>query len=350
MRVLQYITPSHIGGAEIHLLRLAVALRERGHYVKVVCPAGRPLIGPLRSHGLPLLAPRTTGKLDPLTLWRVGRLLRDERFDLLHTHLSTASLLGSSAAHRAGRPAVATVHGFNTATCYRFADQLIAVSAAVRDHLVGQGVPAARIEVIHHGVPEEMLTRPPAGEAFRRSLDLPPGASLVAAVGRLSPEKGQQDLILAAAHLPADVHVVIAGSGAARPRLAALARSLGVASRLRLIGYVADILPVLDAADLVAVPSRREALSLAALEAMARGRPVVASRTGGLPEVIRDGETGLLVPPADPVALAGAIARLLADPPLRAALGRAGRRRVEADFRFAVMLDRVESLYRRLAG
>jgi glycosyltransferase involved in cell wall biosynthesis len=160
----------------------------------------------------------------------------------------------------------------------------------------------------------------------RAGLGLAPGRRLVAAAGRLTPEKGFADLLEAADALPADVDVLVFGDGPERGRLEALRAQLRTGARVRLGGARPDAAECVAAADVCVVPSRwEEAFCLAAAEPLARGRPVVATRVGAIPELVHDGVTGLLVPAASPPALAAAIGRLLETPELAAALGNAGR-------------------------
>jgi glycosyltransferase involved in cell wall biosynthesis len=353
MRIVQFITPSQIGGAEVHVLSLAARLRRRGHEVTVVCPRGRALERELRARGLPLWAPRTTGKFDPATLLRLAGRLRRWRADVLHTHLSTASLLGSLAARLVGVPAIATVHGLNTRTCFRFAGRLIAVSQAVKQHLVAQGVPADRIRVIYNGI-----DLPLGPKAARR--DLAAGmmrlsqAVVVGTVGRLGPEKGHRYLLEAVAELARrrelpPIQVLIVGEGRELVALRALAARLGIAERVTFAGFQRDVWPYLAAMDVFVLPSLKEGLSLSALEAMALGKPVVASRVGGTPEVVEDGVTGMLGPPRDGSALAEALASLLGRRQAMAEMGKAGRQRVAERFDAERMANQIEHLYREAA-
>ena len=347
MTILQYITPSGIGGAERHFLSLCLKLQERGHRVIAVCPRGRPLTVELRAAGVRLHAPRTIGKADPVMVGRLIRLIRRKRIDLVHTHLSTASLLGAAAARVAGVPCLATVHGLNHRFCFRFADRLIAVSRAVRDHLVAQGEPADRIEVIHNGI-DLGLWRGLADQVQARSaLGLPPRALVVGSVGRLSPEKGHAVLVEAAAGLPG-VHLLLVGDGRERSRLHRLALRLGMGDRVTLAGFLPDTRTATMAMDVFALPSLREGLSISLLEAMAAGKPVIASRVGGVPEAVLEGQTGLLVPPGDAASLAAAIRCLLLGQELRLSMGKAGEQRAKEVFDLKQMVDRSERVYRML--
>jgi len=352
MRIYQFITPSQIGGAEVHVMALCRKLTERGHEVTVICPRGRLLTEELRRRGMNLWTPRTTGKVDFLSLARLVVRLRRDRVEIIHTHLSTASLIGSLAARMAGVPAVATVHGLNTRTCFRYARRLIAVSHAVRRHLVAQGIHESRIGVIYNGVDFGRYQGAPDTTTLRARLGLAAGEMLIGAVGRLGPEKGHAHLIEAVAILVAreslPVRLMIAGDGRSRQALEQLARRCGVADRVIFAGFQSDVMPYEAALDIFCLPSLKEGLSLSALEAMALGKPVVASRVGGTPEVVADGETGLLVEPANPEALAQALAALLRDPQRAQAMGEAGRERVARRFDLERMVDETEALYNTL--
>jgi glycosyltransferase involved in cell wall biosynthesis len=205
------------------------------------------------------------------------------------------------------------------------ADAVVAVSeyVAARQRTAGR-VPAGRIQVVPNPVSVPETVRPTA--EVRTSLGLAPGRRLVAAAGRLTPEKGFADLIAAADALPPDVDVVVFGDGPERVRLEEQRAGLRTGARVRLAGQRPDAAECVAAADVCVVPSRwEEAFCLAAAEPLARGRPLVATRVGAIPELVRDGVTGLLVPPADPRALTGAIQRLLDAPELAAALGQSAR-------------------------
>jgi len=353
LRIMQFITPSQIGGAEVHVSALSDKLRGRGHEVTVVCPRGRALAAELAARGLRVRTPRTMGKVDPLTLMRLARWLRRDRVQVIHTHLSTASLLGSWAARLAGIPAVATVHGLNTRTCFNWAHAIIAVSNAVKQHLVAQGMEPDRITVVHNGVDLRALSRPEESGVVRERWGLPAGAPVLITVGRLTARKGHRDLLEAVSELVSnprwsELRLLIVGTGVLLRKLKEKAPRLGLAGRALFVGFQQDVVPFLQAADIFVLPSIQEGLSLSALEAMALGKPVVACRVGGTPEVVVDGETGLLVAPGRPAELAGALERLLADPDRARAMGERGRRRVKEAFDFEQMVSKIEDIYRSL--
>lgn len=354
MRVFQFITPSRIGGAEMHVLALCRHLGARGHDVTAICPHGRPFTERLRAEGIKLWSPRTWGKGDVPTVLRLALRLRRERVEVLHTHLSTASLIGSLAGRCAGVPAVATVHGLNRSTCFTRAHRIIAVSDAVRRHLAAQGVPASRMRLIYDGVDIQRYPNAPAPQALRARLGVGPDDALIGAVGRLAPEKGQTHLLAAAAiliqreHLP--VRVLLVGEGRERAALEQAARQAGIAQRVIFAGFQRDAVPYQAASDILCVPSLKEGLSLSAIEAMALGKPVVGARTGGIPEVVVPGETGLLVEPGDPEALAAALARLVREPLTAHRMGEAGRQRAAQVFSLDRMVEEIEEVYREVAA
>lgn len=348
MRILEFITPSRIGGAETALAAAVRWLETHGDTVTTLVPQGRPIVQYLLDRGITPLTWRTSGKVDPVTLVRLAGLLRTERIDCLHAHLSTAAFLGGLAAGMAGIPSVATVHGFTGAMWYRSVGRLVAVSHAVKAHLVGQGIPDSRIAVVHNGVALNRYTPTPAAAA-KASLDLDPDAPVAAVVGRLAPEKGQETAVRAWRRV-VDQHprarLLLVGDGALLEPLRALAEELELGDAVRFAGFQSDPRPFMTAADVVLLPSLSEGLPLAALEAMALGRPVIASDVGGLPEVVLPGETGLLLPAGDAGALADAALSLFANPARAADLGAAGRARVEAHFD----ADRQFGLLRQVLG
>jgi len=233
---------------------------------------------------------------------------------------------------------------------YGQVDAIIAISAAAREGLVSRGVPAARIDLVHSGVDVGRFDGPPGrDEEAREKMGVPRGRAVVAIVAQIHRRKGHDVLLRALARLPRDVAplCLAAGTGPEGDAMLDLARSLGIASEVRWLGQVEDVRGVLRAADVVAMPSRAEGLGVAAIEALAAARPLVASAVGGLPEIVRDGVEGLLVPPEDVAALASGLARCLADAPLRERMGEAGRARAAA-FSTAAMARGTRQVYERL--
>ena len=358
LRVLEAITPSRIGGAEVFVTELFSSFSELGAHVEVFCPEGRPFVEYARARGISPITWKTHGKFDPLTVIRLARLMKRDRIDVIHTHLSTASLLGAFAAKLARRRSVAHVHGLNTATCFRYSDTIIAVSEKVKAHLMVQGIDAKKIRVVHNGV-DLVRFQPIDAREAKIGLGYDPDEPLLGVFGRLSSEKGQRVAVEAmflivkdpSTTLPhkgrgfADARLALVGEGRDREDLTATAEALGISGSVSFTGFMQDVREMMSACDVVIVPSSRgEGFGLVAVEAMALQRPVVASAQGGLPEIVIPGETGLLVPPNDPQALADAVEKLLDDTELARSLGVKGRARVEERFALGEQMRKVLSI------
>ena len=354
--VLEAITPSRIGGAEIFVANLCLKLPELGAEMRLFSPADRRFVGYARERGIECITWRTRGKLDPLTVIRLARLLKRGPFDVIHTHLSTASLLGAFAARLVKKPSVAHVHGLNTATCFRLSTLVIAVSEAVKRHLVAQGISAEKIRVVHDGIDLSRFNPVPLADA-RKRLGWDENRPVFGVFGRLSEEKGQGIAIEALYLLTRDnpsARLVIAGDGRDRADLETSAAALGISESVQFAGFVEDVASLMSACDAVIVPSLKEGMGLAAVEAMALERPVIASMVGGLSEVVDQRETGILVAPCDPRALSDAMAELIENPGFAAAMGKRGRvvaeDRFDLDKQVGAVLNVLESVVRRVDG
>ena len=350
MRVAHVHRMRAIGGSERHLLTLLPALAERGldvTFVGLDDPAFDP--SPFyRALGVPAIRLPAARDLDPFLL---ARLVRDLRTDVVHTHLVHADVYGGLAAALRGATLVSTKHNddpfrlgpfrYVELGLARLASRIVTITDALRRFTVEQvGIPAAKVETIHYGMDEL-----PAAWGENPPADLPDDARVLLAVSRLTEQKGLDVAVQALASLPDDTVLVVLGEGPERDALTALARELGVDGRLHLRGREPDVAAWLRRASVLVHPARWEGFGLAVLEAMLAGLPVVASNVSSLPELVVDGETGLLVRPDDPSALALGVARALAD---REHLGAAGRARAHAEFSVAKMADRTAELYRSL--
>ena len=343
-----------ISGSENHLLLLLPALRERGHDVRLVMlhegePGAAELADRLERAGVPVERMRMRASIDPLVLGKLVRSIRRARPDVVHTHLVHADFHGLPAARLAGVPlAVSTKHGFNpfrnrrtfaTAdrTIARLADVHVAISAGLARYLAKhEGFDASAFEVVHYGI--EPGPPPPA----------PPGGPRLAIVGRLIPIKGHEVLLEAVRRARDEVPglaLEIAGDGPLETQVRATVTRLGLDDRVTFLGRVALPGPVYERAEIVVVPSFGEGFGMVALEAMERGRAVIASDVGGLPEIAAEGHTGMLVPPGDVEALARAIAELTGDPVRAAELGAAGRVRALQEFSQERCTGRIAALY-----
>jgi len=332
----------------------------------------------LQERGLPCeLLPTLTREVHPIkdlkTIQRLTRIFRRERPVIVHTHTSKAGAVGRIAAQAARVPVVVhTPHGhvfyghFGRTLSRLFLETerwlarrttwLIALTEAERDEHLARGVGRAdRFAVVPSGIELERFRRM-AGVVGHRpdAFDCPPDALVVGSVGWLTPIKGYRYLIEAVARLrPAHprLHVVLIGTGDLRAPLAALADRLGIRDRVRFLGQRADIPACLAAMDLFVLPSLNEGMGRALVEAMAAGRPVIATRVGGVPAVVEHRRTGLLVPPADAAALAVAIDELARNSGWAKQLAEAGQQSIGARFSAAHMVRGVEAVYEQaLAG
>jgi glycosyltransferase involved in cell wall biosynthesis len=351
LRVLHVQRIGGIGGSERHLLTLLPALAERGVDVRFLG-----LDDPSRAPDafyeqlpVPFERLRAPRDVDPALAVRVAQSIRRADPDLVHTHLVHADVYGSAT----GRRLVSTKHNddpFRTGP-FRFveralarrASKMIAITDALAQFQIDKvGLPPRKLTTIHYGLdalPEPWGRNPPD--------DVPRDAVVVLAICRLEQQKGVDVAVRAVAQLRervADVHLVVLGEGDERARLETLARELGVA--VHLAGRVPDVAAWLRRARVLVHPVRWEGFGLAVLEAMLAGLPVVASRVSSLPELVVDGETGLLVPPDDPAALARGIETALAE---GSRLGAAGRRRAHERFSVSRMADATLAVYDEVA-
>ena len=305
----------------------------------------------------------------PLGLVRLVLFLRRAGVDILHTHLFDPSVVGLAAGWLARTPLrVVTrhysdyhtriarpVHVWLDRLCTRLSHRVIAVSRHTADHLIGvEHALPAKISVIHNGIDFERV-RVSSAEApsrIRAELDLV-SKRVVLMAARMHPEKGYEHLLAAfprvLVQVP-DVVLLIAGTGPFEAEYRALSTSAGLGRSVRFLGFRFDLPDLMAASDLVVLPSLAEAFGLVVAEALYLGVPVVASRVGGIPEIVEDGVDGLLVPPGDDDALARALVRLLVDAERRRKLAGAGRERIASQFSFRQMVQAYERLYDELDG
>jgi glycosyltransferase involved in cell wall biosynthesis len=344
-----------ISGSEAHLLSLLPALRERGWDVRMLMlhedePGAWDFARALEARGVPLDAIRVRADVDPIAFVQLVAYLVRLRPELLHTHLVHAewyALLAGAAARVPVR--FTTKHGFNEfreAPYFGVADRAvaslahvhIAISRGLARYLADvEGFDRGTFEIVHYGIEPDGLPRPYT-EAAPRLL----------CVGRLIPIKGHIVLLRAFAQargqLPS-LTLDIAGRGPLEPALKALALELGIQDAVRFLGHVTPIQEAIERAAVVVVPSMGEGFGMVALEAMERARPVIAADIGGLGELVRDGETGVLVPAGEAEPLADAIVRVAGDLELARAMGEAGRRRALSRFLQSACTERTELLY-----
>lgn len=347
-------------------------LAAQGHEVHLFTTAG-PFSTRLREQGVEVHDVFIARRIDPLrdlvSLWRLFRAFRGLRPDMVHTHTSKAGFLGRLAARLAGVPVVVhTMHEppHNSAGgrlkrglyiwlerfAARLADRIITVSYANEREIERQRLlPRERLSVIREGLD---LSRYPAAadpRAAVRTLGIPDHVPVVGTVGRLEPAKGHTYMLAAIPQvltLVPEARFVVVGGGYLQEALQRQADKLGVADRVTFTGYREEMLLLLQGFDIFVLPSLWEGLGIVLLEAMVYQKPLIASRVGGVKDVVIEGQTGLLVPARDAEALARAIVSLLRDPARRRTMGVAGRARLEREFRDEVCNERMMRLYQHL--
>jgi glycosyltransferase involved in cell wall biosynthesis len=347
-------------GGQNQVLTTVLGLRSLGHRTLLVAHSN----GELRrraEEGLDLvsLAPKT--EMDLSAAWRLSRVLRQLTPDIVHAHdphgVAMAGLALSMSTRLEKPPLVAArrvdfhLRGSSLSRWkYRQVDCFICASEAIRQMLIGDGVPAARTVTVHEGIDLERVDAATAA-TLHEELWLPHHAPIVGNVAALVPHKGQRHLIEAArlvlAQVP-DARFVIAGEGEVRPALERQIKEHHLEKHVLLAGFRPDVLSLHKAFDIFVMSSITEGLGTSLLDAMAAGKPVVATRAGGIPEVVVDRETGFLVPPRDHGAMATAIVKLLKDDGLRRRMGDAGRRRACTMFSAERMVKDTLHVYERV--
>ena len=349
------------GGQELRILDEAAGLRARGHDVQIAAPAGAPIVGAARQRTIPVhVIPVDRRNWAGLrAIWGVVDSVRP---DVIVTHSSTDSWLAALATRlrRLAPPIVRTRHlstpvagGLLNRWLYGSAAAFIVTTGeAIRQMLIKQlALDPARVISIPTGV-DLARFHPADRSAARQALGLADGGPIIGIVATLRSWKGHRFLI-DAMNDPrlASARLIIVGDGPQDSTLRAKAAASGLSQRVLFAGRQDDVTPWLQAFDVFALPSTgNEGVPQALMQAMACAIPVVATPVGGIGELVRDGETGLLVPPQDAGALASAIARLLADPDLAQRLGTLGRRLVEKNYANAAMLDAMEKVLSRAAA
>jgi glycosyltransferase involved in cell wall biosynthesis len=383
IKVLRVIARLNMGGPALHVAYLTAGLTKRGYDTTLV--AGSLARGEdsmaFVADGLGLEVVRIDElgrEISPLrdlrATFQLARLIRRERPQILHTHTAKAGTVGRVAALLAGsrRPPIIvhTFHGhvlrgyFGPVRSWFFrilerrlaagTTALIAVSPQVRDDLVSLGVaPSDRFVVVRLGIElEQRVASEQNGRAeSRRYLGIPADRFAVGWIGRMTAVKRTDDVLVAFKRLRdegVDAVLCMVGDGPDRVQLERRAHELGVIRDTLFLGYQEDVAPFYSAFDTLVLPSSNEGTPVSAIEALAAGRPVVATRVGGVPDVVRDGEDGFLVETGDTVELAARLAQLARDPELRERMGQQGRERVLPRYAVDRLVDDVDRLYRSL--
>ena len=356
MNVLHVQKVAGISGSEAHLLQLLPDLKRRGWDIRFLMlheqePGAWEFARALEAGGVPVDGIPMHADVDPGTFLRVLAYLANHRPTILHTHLVHADAYGQTAGMIAGVPVrLSTKHGFNEfregrlfalgdRTLGALAHRQIAISRGLARYLAEtEGFPEPNFEIVHYGITPGPEPEPYHGDEIR-----------FLCVGRLIPIKGHVVLLRAFRRvldeLPA-ARLDIAGRGQLEHGLKDLSRELGLNGAVRFLGHVTPVQQAIENSFAVVVPSLGEGFGMVALEAMERARPVIAASIGGLDDLVREGETGLLVPPGEAEPLANAMLELAADPARAAAMGREARRRALERFPENRCTERTEEVYR----
>jgi glycosyltransferase involved in cell wall biosynthesis len=385
IRVLRVIARLNMGGPALHVAYLSAGLKDRGYDTTLV--AGSLALGEESMSAVadrldvPIVTiPELHREISPLrdlrAVYHLAELIREQRPHILHTHTAKAGAIGRLAAMLAGsaRPPI-VVHTFHghvlrgyfgpvRSTFFRLLERglarrttaLVAVSPEVRDDLVALGVaPREKFTVVRLGIELDERVGTNGSEAqgaeTRRVLGIPPDRFVVGWIGRMTGVKRIDDVLLAVRRLReqgVDAVLCMVGDGPDRETAEQRAHELGIVRDSLFLGYQDEVASYYATFDALILPSANEGTPVSAIEALAGGRPVVATRVGGVPDVVRDGVDGFLVEPGDIDAMADRLARLAGDPKLRRRMGEAGRASVRERYSVERLLDNVDRLYREL--
>lgn len=347
MKVLHVESGRHLYGGALQVLFLLRGLPAHGVDSVLACPPGSAIAAAAREEGMQVREVSMGGDLDLPLVGRLTRLIRAERPDLVHLHSRRgADVLGGLAARRAGVPAVLSRRVDNpeprpwVALKYRLYDHVITISQAIRQVLLAEGVPAGKVTCVPSAVDTERYRPGGDRERFRREFGLEADELTVGMAAQFIPRKGHRVLVDAApAVLQAHprTRFLLFGQGPEEFAVRRRVTEAGLGERFAFAGFRDDLEELLPCLDLLAHPASMEGLGVILLQAAACGVPAVATRAGGIPEAVAEGETGVLVAPGDARALGRALAELLGDAQRRRALGKTARARALERFSPRVM-------------
>ncbi len=367
-KVLHIIGGGEFGGAEQHLITLLRHVNPAEFELHAACFFSGPLAPLVVNEGFPAYVFPMQSKFDLSPVNEMASLIRREGFSIVHTHGVRANLVGRLAARRARvSRVVTTVHSVLDFDYPRYLDRLvnrmcenltrrftsrfIAVSEMLREQLTREGIPRDRITTIYNGLELGQYNPLASGQGVREELGLNPEQTVAGIIARLHPVKGHDTLLKAMAEVVPDfpdLVLLVVGSGTERQRLERVTEGLGLKDRVIFTGFRSDIPEVIAALDFLVLPSLSEGLGLIVMEAMAMQKPVLATRVGGIPEVVTPGRDGLLVPPGDPEALARGIRTLAGDRELASRLAAAARKTIETKFSAEKMGAETAALYQEM--
>jgi len=355
MKVVHINSERGWGGGEAQTYYLIRGLQAQGLENLLIAQPRSEIAGRVRRLGAEVAEVSMHGEWDCLAVLRLVSILRHMKPDILHLHSSHAHTLGLLAGRLAGIRAILVtrrmdhgIRGVFSRLKYQRIDHVVAISEVVQRLLLRGGVLPERVSLIYSAV--ECPDPYPDGN-LRSELGLKEHGPVVGIVATLGSRKGHRSLFKAIAMLKPrypQMRLLVAGTGPLEPQLRELARQQGCEKEILFLGFRTDIPQVLNTLDVFVLPSQSEGLGVSLLEAACCGLPLIASNVGGIPEIVHDGATGFLVPPADSSALAAKLAYLFDHPAEARALGRNAKALVKTDFSVEVMIARYHNLYRRM--
>jgi len=363
MKILHINTEKTWRGGEQQTFNLLIGLKRKNISSHLLCQPESPMAEKAEEVGIKTFPISMHGEVDPLACFRIRTLINRFRYDILHSHTSHAHTLAffSSIGTNVNRLVTRRVdfsifrHSFLNLSGikYRYMSNFyIAISHKIKDVLVNDGIPADRIFVVPSGINPNRFTNA-AKDYLISEFNIKSSDHVVINVAHLAGHKGQQYLVRAIPHVLAkipNVRFFIVGGGDLMEKLKVLAASLGLKNELIFTGFRRDVGAFYQIADLFVMSSVQEGLGTAILDALALGKPVVAAKSGGIPEIIKNGESGLLVSPADPKALSEGIIRMLSDDELAKRVARTGKSLVKQKFSIDTMVDGNIDVYRQILG
>lgn len=375
LKILHLRSSTSLGGPEKQILRVAKPLRQEGFKLallvlyrrKGAMPSLHPLVAEARRQELPAEQVLDSHRLSFQLIGHIAGKLKEGQFSLLHTHEYRGDLVGGIAAKLAGIKAVAVVRGYTDRTlalrlykvldllALRFFTKVITVSKHLRSQVLSAGLPEQQVVTIYNAIDAEAFAAKASlgSLGLRERLGIGDQQQIVSIVGRLSVEKGHRYFLEGAkqvlSSLP-ETRFLIVGDGPLRKELERLTFSLGIDGAISFLGYQREVAALMSISDVLVLSSLKEGFGNVLIEAMALAKPVVATRVGGVPEIVRNGETGVLVPPKAPERLAEALLYLLRNPEEGKKLGERGKAVVVQEFNIETMAHKIAEVYREVLG
>lgn len=355
LKIIHINTEKTWRGGEQQLLYLVKGLKERGHDSLVICQLGSPLEDAMKKAGIEAIPIKMRGEMDLLAAWKIGQLLRLNKYDIMHAHTAHAHFIGllSRIFGKVKAMVVSRRVDFPIKSRFKyntFDVHYIAVSEAIKRVMIDGGVVSQKINVVRSCIDLSKFDTAVISDV-RGKFGIKKDAILIGNIAHMADHKGQIYLVRAAEIVRRkypDVRFIIVGDGELRSYLESEAQKLGLNNALIFTGFRKDVVDFLVAFDIFAFPSHLEGLGTSLLDAMAMRKPIVSTTAGGIPEVVEHGVNGILVPPKDPESFADAIICLIESPETRLRYGIAGRKIVEEKFTIDRLVEGTLGIYEKL--